>query len=173
MCLDTSVIFIVTYLYWVKGHALLFVMALGNLCPCSIFQNFCHRQRGLLEENRVQMKRWNDPFHSLLNACASGEYGVPAGQEQAALLRQVRAHLREVLGLDGDDLRRWGGRLSCHFLLGQSASQGHSWWSYDFLRIPVIWCSEKYLIINFEPLKSRHKIQAVNGGNVFFWPNFV
>ena len=105
-------------------------------------------ERGLLEENRVQMKRWNDPVHSLLNACASGEYGVPADQEQAALLRQVRAHLREVLGLDGDDLRRRGGRLSCHFLLGQSASQGQSWWwksSYDFLRILVIWCSENIL----------------------------
>ena len=45
MCLDTSVIFIVTYLYWVKGQALLFFMALGNLCPSSIFQNFCHRER--------------------------------------------------------------------------------------------------------------------------------
>ena len=99
------------------------------------------------------MKKLNDLFHSLLNACASGIYGVPADQEQAALLRQIRAHLREVLRLDGDDLRGRERRFSS--------------WPISLPRsVLMMRILSYYLIINFElPLKSRHRIQAVNGGS--------
>ena len=44
------------------------------------------------------------PVHSLPDACDLGKYGMPADQGQVALVRPVRAHVGEVLRLDGDDL---------------------------------------------------------------------